>query len=195
MGDGEGRRSVMRLYVGSEFSGKHPAKAHIIEAAAVVMNDQGLEIASFATLARPEDPAWPGLEAAGAITAEEFRSALPARDAAIAFSAFLDRHRSASMHAYGSGLAQGLFALQPWNISPGRWGESVRAAAASVMEHRASSGPRPPRLSEAAGFFNVASGLSRALDRARATAAIHQAIRESFSQAEDESYHFMEDTL
>lgn len=195
MGSGEGRRSVMQLYVGTEISGKHPTQAHIIETAAVVMNDQGLEIASFATLAHPEDPAWPGLEAAGVITAEEFRYALPERDAAIAFGAFLDRHRSASMHAYGSRLAQGLFALQPWNLSPGRWGENVRAAAAAVMEHRVSSGPRPPRLAEAAAFFDVPSGIARALDRARATAAIHRAIQESFSQAEDESYHFMEDTL
>lgn len=185
----------MQLYVGSEISGKHPDKAHIIEAAAVVMDDRGTEIASFATIVRPEDPMWVGIQASGLITADELRFALSEAAAAHAFRDFLDRHRAASIHAYGSRLAQGLFADEPWNVPAGRWSESICFAASAVMEYRGAGLTRWPRLAEAARFFEVAEPVARGLSRARATAAIHRTILSSFDQAEAEPYHFIEDMM
>jgi hypothetical protein len=167
----------MELYLSSNVSGRRTHIPLITEAAAVVQDDQGREIASFETV--PGNPV-------------------------AALLAFLDRYPRAELHAVHRDADRILFLSSPWNLADRLWGESVVTAARDVMERMDTgagnkSGCPAATLKEAARVFGVqGEGPSGSLAAARLGARLHAVVRDRRAACdleEDEVIHMMEQGL
>lgn len=194
----------MELYLQAETTGRHPHRGHIIEAAAVVLDDLRREIASFEILANPGAEALreadPELMRVHEITETELAGAPRPEIAATELDVFLDRFRDARLHSYNNDSCRTLFSTAPWRLGIRKWGESVRAAAAEIMilPEDMSAG-RMPKLGEAMQFFGLSlAGPRRALTVARAVARLHGEIIGYHLENdvnEDEAFHMFEHGL
>lgn len=167
----------MELYLSSNVSGRRTCTPLIIEASAVVQDDQGHEIASFETV--------PG-------------------NLVAALLAFLDRYPKAELHAVHRDADRVLFLSSPWNLANRLWGESVITAARDVMERMDTdaghtSGCPAATLKEAARVFGIQDeGPSGSLAAARLGARLHAVVkarRAACDLEEDEVIHMMEQGL
>lgn len=196
----------MPVYLDSETTGRRSHEAHIIEVAAVILDERFVEVDHFETMANPGEEAVrtadPEALRVNGITPEMIRRAPPAAEAAARLRAFLDRHWGAELHAFNNEFDHRFFAKEPWCVKSVFWGECVMLAAMGIMKQAGVLKPfgggefKYPSLEEAARFFNVpfANG-HRALPDVRAAAAVHAAIlreRRNEAQSENEVRNFIE---
>lgn len=192
----------MELYLQAETTGKLSHRGHIIEAAAVVLDESRREIASFEILANPGDEilrdADPVSMAAHRITHEDLAGAMRSEQAATELDAFLERFRAARLHSFNNETARILFTTSPWHLGSRPWGDSVRSVAAEVML-RSQALDHAPKLTEAMKFFGLPfAGPHRALALARAVAKLHTQVMEYCDEndlSQDEAFHIFEHGL
>lgn len=170
-----------------ETTGKKSPRAHIIEVAAVVLDERYNELAHFESLANPGDEAMqyadPEALRVNRITPEMVRQAPPSEIVARDLNLFLDQFWGATFHAFNNEFDQWFLEKDPWTIRPRRWGECVMNAAmeimarAQVLRIRDDGKPKWPRLTEAAAFFKVPYGDGhRALHDCRVAGKVHAEI-------------------
>lgn len=177
----------MLVEVDVETTGKQAPQAHVIEVAAVVIDESYREIAHFESLANPGEEALraadPEALRVNQITIEMIRQAPPAEIVAGKLNDFLDVYWGATFHAFNNEFDLQFLKLPPWMIRPRRWGECVMNAAmefmarAQALRIRDDGKPKWPKLTEAAAFFKVPyEGGHRALHDCRVSGRIHAAI-------------------
>jgi DNA polymerase-3 subunit epsilon/CBS domain-containing protein len=154
------------IIVDVETTGKRSHTAHVVAAAAVILDGMTLEERdSFSTLANPGEEglrlASPEAMAVNGLTVDELRAAPPAEEAARLFREFIDQYHG-RVHAFNNGFDMWFLARAPWCLPSGRWGECVMLAAAEVMGRAGvlstrypGAKPKWPRLDEAASFFGI----------------------------------------
>ena len=195
------------IFVDVETSGKLCGAGHVVEAAAVVLNDGLEETESFETLANPGEEAILAAEPeallVSRIAPETIRSAPPASQAAEAFRRFLARHPLARIHAFWNEFDRGFLAKPPWGIGAEAWGECVMRAAAGIMKQagvllrRENGRLKWPSLDEARRFFMIpqADGeRHRALPDARTASRIYAAVlrQRADEDTADEALYFID---
>lgn len=195
-----------------ETSGKKSPQSHIIEVAAIVLDEHYREIASFQSLANPGEDALryadPEALRVNQITLEMIREAQPSAVVAEDLNKFLDQFWGATFHAFNNEFDQWFLEKPPWTIKPRRWGECVMNAAMDIMARagalsiRHDGKPKWPKLTEAAAFFKVPYGDGhRALHDSRVAGQVHAEIlrRRAFATARrivnDEVVHMMDQGL
>lgn len=170
-----------------ETTGRQLPQAHIIEVAAVVLNENFHEIAYFQSLANPGEAAILRADRealqVNQITPDMIREAPPSEAVAQDLGVFLDRYWGATFHAFNNEFDQTFLDVAPWLIKPSRWGECVMKAAQGIMHQagvlriRHDGQPKWPSLREAAAFFKVPYGDGhRALHDCRVSGQIHSEI-------------------
>jgi len=195
-----------------ETSGKKSPQSHVIEVAAIVLDEHYREIGHFQSLANPGEDALhfadPEALRINQITLEMIREAPPAAVVAMDLNKFLDQFWGATFHAFNNEFDQWFLEKNPWTIKPRRWGECVMNAAMEIMSRagalsiRYDGKPKWPKLTEAAAFFKVPYGDGhRALHDCRVSGQVHAEIlrRRAHDTARrivnDEVVHIMDQGL
>lgn len=158
----------MELYLNPTIEGESSLDAHIVNAAAIVVDDRGTE-----------------LEAFEAISHEELK-------------VFLDSHPSARLHALRDDRDRALFEQVPWNLGKRFWGRSVISAAANALVEMGlmRNLSHVPSLEEAARMFEIPcdAGVGK-LSATRMSARVHLAIRQrlrTYVAVGEEASYFLE---
>lgn len=176
----------MELYLSVKIPGGQTCVPLITEAAAVVLDDQGHEIAVFETAPGDTDVRTLSEQAAAALLG------------------FIERYPKAILHAVQDETDRALFCRPPWNLGGLLWEECVITAAVDVMERLGAEACRKkghptPTLEEASRFFSVRTEeYPGVLAIARLGAQLHIQVRERRAACdleEDEVTHMMEQGL
>jgi DNA polymerase III epsilon subunit-like protein len=189
---------VAHVYLDIETTGLDPVYHSVVEIGAVAMDDGGREIDKFQSLTFPGEWAMKNSEPrafeVSGIDPDEVRRARPIAEVAVEFKTWIGKF--GKLHAYPVEFERGFLSRDPWSIPSMLWGDCVLEAARAVMGSAGAlptyyGKPKRPKLSEAAAFFGVkADRFHRALDDARTTALVHQALIEY--KALDEARNIME---
>ncbi len=175
------------VYVDVETTGLRAYNAHIVEAAAVVMDENGRLLESFVTLANPGKEALqrmdPSALATHGLTPEMLESEPDSQQAGVAFRGYVEKQSGCLVYAFNSNFDRSFLSRIPWSIPPERWGECIMEAAQKLMKDVLPRFPdgtlRMPSLARAAKFFGVKQDLDahRALPDAKVAARIHAEIQ------------------
>lgn len=168
----------------TETTGLDPAHAHIIEVAAVVL-DQDFEVHSFfSTLVNPGPRAMreASQEALriNEITPEDVEHAPSSSAASEAIQGFL-AHYPGRLHSFPSEFDRKFLICPPWELN-GTWGDCIQELATKIMVEAGENiwmrdGKQRARLKDAARFFGVNQpGAHRALVDAMTAAKIYSEI-------------------
>lgn len=195
------------IVIDVETTGKQSHFAHIVEVAAVVLDEHFDEKSHFQQLANPGDDALAlASEEAmrvNGLSIEEIKKSASSLAVAHALRGVLEAHPTSKIHAFNNSFDIWFLAREPWSVSSKRWGECIMLASMEPMEAEGALERFPngkakwPRLEEAARFFGVPYGKGhRALDDARAAARVYAEIlrrREETGEIEDEVRAVLED--
>lgn len=158
----------MELYLNPTIEGESSLDAHIVNAAAIVVDDRGAELEAFEDISHQE------------------------------LKVFLDSHPAARLHALRDGRDQALFEQVPWSLGKRFWGRSVVGAAANALIEMGlmRNADRVPSLEEAARMFEIPceAGLGK-LSATRMSARVHLAVRQrlrDFVSVGEEVSYFLE---
>jgi len=196
----------IRAFLDVETTGIKSYSSHVIEVAAVVMDEDMNIMSEFETMANPGEAALaqasPEALEVNKIALEEIRRAPASEEAARTLKAFLDRWPQSQFHAYNNDFDLWFLARAPWYLPARSWGECVMRATQKVMEnagklpHFPNGDPKWPSLQEAAKFFGIPRLQShRALDDARIAAMVYREVLRGRTELvlEDESRMIQED--
>lgn len=166
-----------RIYIDTETTGLRPGGyAKVIEVAAGLYDDDGVELAVFVSLANPgREFLGPGADQAldiNHITREEVLAAPPIGDVAQSLGKWLTSAPGAAYHSYNRAFDSGHLEVEPWNIPLASWGECVMIAAQRAMGER-----RWPKLRAAAEHYGLSfPEQHRALPDMRMAAQVHRHV-------------------
>lgn len=195
-----------------ETTGRNPYNSRIVEVAAIVLNQDLVEIERWGTLVNPGrealTKAHPEAMAVNQLTADDLKDAPRLDEAAKGFQALVDRHRGATLHSFNNHFDSQFLRQDPWNIPINRWGDCIMLAAMEIMEAagalevRYNGSCKYPKLTEAVAFFGLKSPTShRAIVDARAAADVFIEIQrrhrscENETEIEQEPRYFMREGL
>jgi DNA polymerase III epsilon subunit-like protein len=181
---------MLAIIVDIETTGLLVSSHRPVEVAAVVLDENHKEIASWSSLAHPGnafvDLADPEAMEIHRIPLAEILAAPPAAEVAKSFEAFLDKHWGALLFAFNVEFEKKFLSLDPWLVSDKKWGDCLMLSSMREMSRHGAAKVSPtsgrvkwPKQSEAADFFKVKldpAALHRALPDARVAAAIYAGI-------------------
>jgi DNA polymerase III epsilon subunit-like protein len=196
--------SVLKFIIPDvETTGRNAYNHKIVEVAAIVLNQDLVEIERWGTLVNPGREALakadPEAMAVNRLTAEALQDAPRLQEAAEGFQALVDRHRGATLHSFNNHFDSQFLRQDPWNTPINRWGDCIMLASMEIMEAEGALEVREngtckyPKLTEAIAFFGLKSETShRAIVDARAAADVFIEIQRRHRSCPDDTEHEQE---